>query len=49
MRANLALAPNSRRALPPPPPPHPSWSGASGGREASRRLSADEFWDRLGL
>lgn len=42
------LAPSLRRAASALPLPHPSW-GVSGRREAERRLSAREFWDRLGL
>lgn len=49
MPANPALAPDFRRAQPVPPLPHPSWSAAPGRRQASPRLSASEFWDRLGL
>jgi hypothetical protein len=49
MRPNPALAPNLRRAAPVPPLPHPSWSAVVTSRESSRRLSAGEFWDRLGL
>ncbi|MGN6356678.1 MAG: hypothetical protein ACTHLU_04265 [Novosphingobium sp.] len=49
MRQNPALAPNLRRGAPVPPLPHPSWSAAASHRQASRRLSAGEFWDRLGL
>jgi hypothetical protein len=49
MRPNLAPVPDPRPAAPVPPLPHPSWSAATGRREKSRRLSAGEFWDRLGL
>lgn len=50
MRSNPTLVPSLRRvAAVQPPLPHPSWSVASIHREASRRLSAGEFWDRLGL
>lgn len=49
MRTSPALVSNLRRASPVPPLPHPSWSAASGRQAAARRLSAGEFWDRLGL
>jgi hypothetical protein len=43
------------RANPPSPPdralprePHPAWSAATE-RHCAREISADEFWERLGL
>lgn len=43
-----ATLPRARRASPPASVPHPSWSAASE-RHNARRLSAEEFWARLGL
>lgn len=48
MRPSPVLAATLRRSAPVPPLPHPSW-GVSGRQETARRLSAGEFWDRLGL
>jgi hypothetical protein len=44
------FAPDPRLALARafPPVPHPSWFAASQ-PQPERRLSADEFWNRLGL
>ena len=48
MRPHPALTPG-RRAQVVPPLPHPSWTAASRRLPTTRRLSAGEFWDRLGF
>lgn len=48
MRPTPNIVP-SRHAPAVPPLPHPSWSADPARQDASRRLSAGEFWDRLGL